>query len=262
MTSIKKLNEEAQLLTEKIVACLSGQNKEQRLLLAEAKLQNVHDTLEFDSFEEYLKDCIRKSKIGMEINYARKQANAGIVEIQILGKENIGKMREYPLRILYENVAECHRVEVYKLARKDLKVNKYPTNKQIIVAAKELNVYKQKKSKQTIKPETKEENTKVKTNKGKLPKKSNIEPEINTKSSRSSAKDVAKNMSSDEASREIIETFELDDIRKIMGILKSDQNKEILDECDYIINHCKEKAINNLIKKLFRHLKDSKQIDN
>lgn len=262
MTSITKLDkEDVQLLTDKIIACLSGQNKEQRTLLAEAKLKGVHETLQLTSFEQYLESCITKSKIGMEINYARKQANAGIVEIQILGKENIGTMREYPLRILYENVDECHRVPVYQLARKGLKNNKYPTANQIIDSAKELGFYRKKKSKSNPNKnlEAKEESANAKTNEGKLSKKANIKPEINTTSSRSSAKDVAKHLSSDEASREIIATYEFDDIRRIMGILKSVQYKAIVDECDYIINHCKENAIKNLIRKLSTHLKNSKK---
>lgn len=253
MKTINKLTPgQATFLTKKIITCINNHNKELRTMLVNAQLSNIHEAFNDDSFDDYLEKRI-VPKIGMKKDYAKNIANSGLVEMQILGKEKIGTMKEYPLRKLYENVNECHRVKVYQLARKGLEINKYPTGTQIIEAAKKLKVYKQQASK--LNPI--EKNTDTKANKNnKETKKKQADIKSPTAPSKSNIISI-KSLSSNKVSKIIIDAYQPADIRKILGYLRVLQDKEILNQCSYIGENCEEKVIRNLITKLSLHLKNS-----
>lgn len=268
--------EEAKSEKKKLITCLKKQPKELRTILAHAKLNNGYSVLKFKSFEAYLKDCISLARIDMKPDYARKCANAGIVEMHILGEDKIGTMPEGALRIFSENIDKTKWIPVYELAKKWSKC-RYPTNQKIIKAAQSLKVYRKDETKS--KKKVKEKNTATKTSnkplllngaKGKGNKTfnnginniPNVESDNKVSSSNSSNTKVVsiKALTSDKASEHIISKYEAKEIKNILGFLRVSQDEIIQDSCNHILTHCKEGAIKNTIIKLSRHLQDCKSI--
>lgn len=265
---------EANLEKKAIITCLKRHPKELRTILAHAKLNNGYSLLDFKSFEAYLKDCIAIARIDMKPDYARKCANAGIVEMHILGEDKIGTMPEGALRIFSENIDKANWIRVYELAKKWSKC-RYPTNQKIIKAAKSLKVYKKEETKS--KENLKEKNTATKTSnkplllngsKGNGKKtfntgkhnNTNIDPDNKVSSSNSSKSKVIpiKALTSDKASKHIINKYEANDIVNILGFLRVSQDEKVQGGCNYILTHCKKGAIKNTIIKLSRHIQDCK----
>jgi hypothetical protein len=271
----KKLTlEEAKSEKKKLIAFLKKQPKELRTILAHAKLNNAFLVLGFKSFEAYLKDCIATARIDMKPDYARKCANAGIVEMHILGEDKIGTMPEGALRIFSENIDKTNWIPVYKLAKKWTKC-RYPTNQKIIKAAKSLKVYKKDETKSQV--NLKEKNTNIRTSnkpsllngaKGNGNKTFNtgvnnipdVESDNKVSSSNSSNAKILsiKSLTSDKVCKHIISKYKANDIKKILGFLRVSQDEIVQNSCDHILTHCKEVAVKNTIIKLSRHIKDRK----
>jgi hypothetical protein len=272
----KKLTiEEAKSEQKAIIACLKKNSKELRTTLANAKLNDAYSVLGFKSFEAYLKDCIATARIDMKPDYARKCANAGIVEMHILGEDKIGTMPEGALRIFSENIDKTNWIPVYELAKKWSKC-RYPTNQKIIKAAQSLKAYRKDETKS--KKKVKEKNTATKTSnkplllngaKGNGNKTfnnginniPNVESDNKVSSSNSSNTKVVsiKALTSDKASEHIISKYEAKDIRDILGFLRVSQNEIIQDSCIHILTNCKKGTIKNILKKLGQHLQVMKK---
>jgi hypothetical protein len=270
----KTTKDEAQSERKKLVALFKNQSRELRTALAKAKLSKSYQVLKYKSFEAYLKDIILRAHIDMKTDYARKCANAGIVELTILGEDLIGTMREAVLRIFYENIPKSYWKKVFELAKKNSRkpsMYRLLTSKQIIEAAISLEVYKKVETKS--KENLKEKNTATKTNnkplllngdKGNGNKTfsnginniSNVESDNKVSTSNpSNAKVVSiKSLTSDKASEHIVSKYQANDIKNILGFLRVSQNENIQGSCNYILAHCKEGAIKNTINKLSRHL--------
>jgi hypothetical protein len=273
--------EEANLEKKAIITCLKNQSKELRTILAHAKLNNGYSLLGFKSFEAYLKDCIAIAQIDMKPDYARKCANAGIVEMHILGEDKIGTMREAVLRVFYENIPKPHWKKVFELAKENSRkpsMYRLLTSKQIIETAISLEVYKKKETKS--KENVKEKNTNIRTSnksllingvKGSSKKTFNTGKHNNTNididpdnkvstSNPSNAKVVSlKSFTSDKVSEHLIKKYQETKIRDIVGVLRISQDEIIQDCCNDILTHYKEGTIKNIINKLSRHLQDAKK---
>lgn len=233
MLKRKKLSlEEARTEKKELIALGRNQSNDWRTHLAKAKLTNGYLVLGFKSFDAYLKDIIRIAKIDMSPDYARKCANAGIVEMEILGEKMIGTLREGVLRVFAENIPESRWKQVFDLAKKSSGKSsdfKFLTSKTVIKAAISLKVYKKDKSAQN--GNLKENNIDIKTNNKKLfdGKNISIEPAKHKKSKSESStiesklnktiddEAPVKSLSSKEAKEKIIEVYEHDDIEIILG---------------------------------------------
>jgi hypothetical protein len=286
MIKQKKLSiDEAKKERTEIIATCRNQTKDLRRLLAKAKLSKGYDVLGFTSFELYLNDIILKHKLDISPDYARKCANAGLVEIVLLGEEAIGTMREAPLRVFYENIDEKLWKKVFALAKKDSRkpmLYRRLTAKQIINAAKKIDVYSRINGKTKPKNAEKYENIINKTGNKSVSDEDSLNTNNNDESNKHKAKNNKRNttnddeivpekslvinkqpnaikpnqdkpiksLSSNKAKEKIIDNYKPDEIDNIIGYLKVSQDINIKNRCIYIVNNCNKKAMGNLIEKL------------
>ena len=275
---MKAITEErAIIIKEKLISCLVSQKKDLRRILTVAKYTKSY-LLEpglFTDFTGFTRYCIAEAQSDLTEDYARKQANAGMVELGIFGPDGIGTMSEGALRPLVQNVKEKHRKKVYLHASKGLPDNKYPTAKMLINSAKELNFYIQNGTKEieqlklvASKPINKVKDTQipqqnaVDANKKSsvvehVKQQSNVVPLFDTVDYVNSepTQSPVTSLSSDNASKKIIDKYSSSEIKLIINYLRVYQDHGIKSECTNIIKKCSEKAVHNIIKKLSLHLK-------
>ena len=109
---------EAKALTKRVISTLSKGEANIRSVLTEALKFKAYRPLGFPSFQTYADNCIKKAGVGFKVEYARRQAKAGLVELE-LGIE-IGSMSEGALRPLHENVDKENCKEVFEHACESL----------------------------------------------------------------------------------------------------------------------------------------------
>lgn len=135
---------------KKIVACDRKFHRDIRILLVEAYEGKSHEALRLGSFDQYLTKLSEKT-ISLSVKHLRRIAKAGLIEIDLIGRDNVGKMSGAALRAFSENMKPEHIKMVYKQVLTTNKTIKpHPTGitgTQVIEAAKKLGVYKQQPSK-------------------------------------------------------------------------------------------------------------------
>jgi len=177
-------------------------------------------------------------------------------------------MREAVLRVFYENIPKPHWKKVFELAKENSRkpsMYRLLTSKQIIEAAISLKVYEkgEAKSKDTVTDEKTVKNTSNEslldikssnTNTGK-PDKPKVNPDgIINPTMKPDKVTTVNSLSSEKARVKIVNSYNNDEIKTVIGYLKAYQDKTIKKRCVYIVNHCNKKAIKNLIKKLSMHV--------
>lgn len=260
MNAKKTTKKQHDPLTSALIECLSTHRKELRKLLTEAKQTQVWKK-NFENFDEYLVYVIKISKTDISKDYARKQANAGIVEIKLFGRENIGTMKEGALRIFCENVDECNWEPVYLHAKKSSK-NKYPTGTQIKASAKKLKVYHQEKSDKPVNTEHNKTNPKTVNMSRKVNgKATNTDKRNEANVSASQSKKPTSNVvsvnskSSEQAFKYIMERCSSGDIKSVLGFFRVHQDEKKLVICDAVLAKCTEVGVRKLVEKLSNQLK-------
>ena len=266
-------------IKNKVITCLVSQKKDLRYILTVAKYTKSY-LLEpdlYSDFAGFTRYCIAEAQSDIAEDYARKQANAGMVELVLFGPKGIGTLPEGALRPLVQNVKEKNRKKVFLHASKGLPDNKYPTAKMLINSAKELNFYIQNGTKEieqlklvASKPINKVKDTPIPQQQNAIDtgvnkkrsvveqvKQSNVVPLFYTVDDVKSEPKQAPvtSLSSDKASKNIIDKYSSSEIKLIISYLRVYQDDGIKNECTNLIKKCSEKAVNNIIKKLSIHLK-------
>jgi hypothetical protein len=237
---------EAEALTEKVITTLSEGEASIRLVLTKALKYKVYRPLGFRSFQTYANDCIKKAGVSFGVEYARRQAKAGLVELEL--EIEIGSMPEGALRSLHENVDRENCKKVFEHACESLAEGKNPTNKQIQSAAKELGCFKEQKGKKKL----------AKTDVSEDP----IIEDDDTVSDfdADTAEAVKKNVCSikkpllSKVYADLTEKFELSDIKKIRTFIRAWQEAELKPIIETVIE-ANPKSIQMLRTKLNKFIK-------
>jgi hypothetical protein len=255
MTNISLTKKEAKALTEKVISTLSGSEASIRLVLTEALQYKAYKPLGFSCFKTYAMDCIEKAGVSLGMEYARRQAKAGQVELEL--EIEICSMPEGALRPLHENVSKHDCRKVFERACENLEDGKYPTRTQILAAAKELNCFKEQQiKKKAPKAVPSEELTSEKDNSAE-------------NSSADDADEIKSNVcpikrpSSSRVYSELTENFEICDIKKVRNFIEAWQLEELKPIFEAIIE-AEPKMVNNLkikLRKFIRGVEDETNID-
>jgi len=233
----KFTKQEAQEHSTKIIECDNKYQRSLRLLLIEALQKEAHKALGLASFEDYLETLSPKMN-SMSSSKMRRHANAGLIELEILGIEGIGSICEGALRVLSEKVTPEKRREVYDSAFKSS--DGYPTSTQLIEAAEKLKLYKKESSKEKsgdnkTTGKKRASNNDLKSNdNSKNVKKLDYMPEPESKSSK--VVDINK-LSPKKQGRKLVEMLGVDGATILAYMLEGAMDETVYKEYIKIRNH-------------------------